>query len=140
LKKEQSHETNPDAAFGFQWRLKLTFDENMFTFDPDLRIVDFTFDTTIPETKRIIMGAVFHLVDTNAMYSRSMRKTWNDLPVHRDVLRFLRPRGFEIVGPDDKIVGDLCLLHLLRGSKILTLLLFHLRLLLVLLLLSAVHA
>ena len=68
LKKEQSHETNPEGAFGFQWRLRLTFDENMITFDPTLNIVDFSFETTLPETKRIIMGAVFHLVDSNAMY------------------------------------------------------------------------
>jgi len=44
------------------------FDPQMITIHPILKIIDFTFDKTHPETKRSIMGAVFHLIDNDAMY------------------------------------------------------------------------
>jgi len=67
LKQEQSHETNPDLSFRFQWRLRLTFDDKFFTIDPDLKIVEFDFEKTLPENRRIIMGTVYRMIDFNTM-------------------------------------------------------------------------
>src|SRR5699024_9253268 len=70
-KKEQSHLTEPQNFFSFEWRFEITFNKNMTNFTAEVHISDWWFSDQInPQVKYDVEAALFPYVKGHTFYKR----------------------------------------------------------------------
>ncbi|KNC47811.1 uncharacterized protein AMSG_04040 [Thecamonas trahens ATCC 50062] len=101
VRREQSHDADPGAAFEFEWRLKLSFDAHVTQLFPELKITDHSWGAaTRPNVQREVLDAMFPFLDMDYFVRQVWSQPLDKVPLHRDLLYTLR--SLAIVDADGK--------------------------------------